>query len=137
MAFRVLVVGNPAAEYSHLRDSLEALLANRLPDVQLVTVGGPGLPALVASYAASRNLSVVAATVGYPKHRGNAEAQRDEELVEAADAAVVVREDSYRLPRLVSRLWEKGVRVVSIGPTRPAPHEPVEPRRVIPGMPPD
>ena len=37
--------------YARLRDALDAALANRLPDVQIVTAGGPGVPALAASYA--------------------------------------------------------------------------------------
>src|SRR5262245_13313099 len=55
--FRLLVLGNPLVEYSHLRDVLNRALVNRMPDVELVTAGGPGLPALVASYAHARGLA--------------------------------------------------------------------------------
>ena len=37
------------ANYPRLRAALDALFANRLPDVQLLTGGGPGLPMLAAS----------------------------------------------------------------------------------------
>jgi hypothetical protein len=43
-----------------LRATLEALLANRLPDVELLTTGGPGVPMLAASYATERGLEMVA-----------------------------------------------------------------------------
>jgi hypothetical protein len=39
-----------------MRDVLDAVLANRVPDVELLTVGGSGLPSLVASYARMRKL---------------------------------------------------------------------------------
>ena|SRR5579872_6736656 len=52
MPFRVPVIGPPAfRDYPHLRDVLDVVLANRVPDVELLTVGGSGLPFLVASYA--------------------------------------------------------------------------------------
>ena len=111
-----------------------------MPGVQLVTAGGPDLPALVASDAASRNLSVVAVTIDYVKHRGGAEARRDDDLVALADAAVVVQEGTRRLARLVTRLRDKGVRVVVVGPKRPAAPGALEvdgPPRVLRGMPPD
>lgn len=43
MAFRVLIAGGRHyADYTLLRATLDALLANRLPDVELLTTGGPG-----------------------------------------------------------------------------------------------
>jgi hypothetical protein len=46
MAFRVLIAGGryPVA-YVRLRDALDKLLANHLPEVQILTAGGPGVPA--------------------------------------------------------------------------------------------
>ena len=140
MAFRVLVVGDPLVEYAHLRDTLDRALASRLPAVELVTAGGPGLPALVASYAATRSLPVAAVTLNSAKHRGNAEARRDDDLVALADAAVVVEDSTHRLARLVTLLRAKGVRVVVVGPKRPAAPGALEaggPPRVLRGMPPD
>lgn len=59
MPFRVLVFGSPSFhDYAKLRSILDVALSKRLPDVVLVTTGGSGLPALVASYARSRNLAV-------------------------------------------------------------------------------
>lgn len=46
-----------------LRSVLDVALSKRLPDVVLVTTGGSGLPALVGSYARSRNLPVEATPV--------------------------------------------------------------------------
>ena len=43
-----------------LRAALDALLANRLPDVELLTTGGRGVPMLVASYATLRGLALTA-----------------------------------------------------------------------------
>ena len=60
MPVSLLMVGGPSfRDYARLRDALDVALANRFPDVQLVTIGGPGVPALVASYARSRGLPLV------------------------------------------------------------------------------
>ena len=60
MAFRVLIIGGRQfRDYARLRDALERALARRLPDVELVTAGGAGVPALVASYARTRGLTGV------------------------------------------------------------------------------
>jgi hypothetical protein len=55
MAFRVLIAtGKHFHNYATLRATLDALLARRLPDVELLAVGGSGVPMLAASYAAER-----------------------------------------------------------------------------------
>jgi hypothetical protein len=47
LAFRVLVTGGrDPVDYVHLRDALDKLLANRLPEVQILTAGDPGVPRL-------------------------------------------------------------------------------------------
>jgi hypothetical protein len=47
MAFRVLVAGGrEPVDYVRLRDSLDKLLANRMPEVQILTAGGQGVPRL-------------------------------------------------------------------------------------------
>jgi hypothetical protein len=38
-------------DYVHLRDALDKQLANRMPEVQILTAGGSGVPTLAASYA--------------------------------------------------------------------------------------
>ncbi|MFO0823382.1 MAG: hypothetical protein U0792_09745 [Gemmataceae bacterium] len=49
MAFRVLIIGGKQrVEYPRLRDALDVLIAKRLPDVELLTAGGPGVPAQAA-----------------------------------------------------------------------------------------
>jgi hypothetical protein len=54
-------------DYAKLQSILDIALSKRLPDVVLVTTGGSGLSALVASYARSRNLAVeVVPTERYP-----------------------------------------------------------------------
>ena len=61
MAFRTLIIGaRQRFEYARLRDALDALLVNRLPDVEILTAGGPGVPALAACYAGERGLPLVA-----------------------------------------------------------------------------
>jgi hypothetical protein len=61
MAFRVLIAGDRHfPNYPLLRATLDALLANRLPDVALLTAGGPGVPMLAASYATVRGFRVMA-----------------------------------------------------------------------------
>jgi hypothetical protein len=91
MAFRVLIAGGTQfTDYPALRTALDALLVNRLPDVEILTAGGPGVPMLAASYAAERNLQVTALVPDYPGHRGNAVEWLDVELVTRVDAAVIV-----------------------------------------------
>src|ERR1700722_3723966 len=59
MPFRVLIFGSHSfRDYAKLRSVLDIALSKRLPDLVLVTTGGSGLPALVASYGRSRNLPV-------------------------------------------------------------------------------
>src|SRR5438067_13430683 len=61
MSFRVLIAGGKHfTNYAALRAVLDKLLANRLPDVELLTTGGPGVPMLAASYATERGLAVAA-----------------------------------------------------------------------------
>src|SRR5262245_8559224 len=61
MAFRVLILGESGfRDYTRLRDALDAALSKRLPDVAILTAGGPGVPALAASYARSCGLELVA-----------------------------------------------------------------------------
>ncbi len=58
MVFRVLVAGGrEKVDYVRLRDALDAALVNRLPHVEIITPGGPGVPALAASYARSHGLN--------------------------------------------------------------------------------
>ncbi len=43
MVFRVLIFGDRDFRgYAWLRDTLDSALVNRLPDVEIVTAGGPG-----------------------------------------------------------------------------------------------
>jgi hypothetical protein len=47
MAIRVIVAGDrEPVDYVRLRDTLDKLLANRMPEVQILTAGGPGVPRL-------------------------------------------------------------------------------------------
>lgn len=85
----MLVFGSPSfCDYVKLRSVLDIALSKRLPDVVLVTTGGSGLPALVASYARSRNLSVEATPITrYPLDVRESPMVG---LVSKADAAVIV-----------------------------------------------
>jgi hypothetical protein len=61
MAFRVLIAGGRHfSNYALLRTTLDALLAHRLPDVELLTQSGPGVAMLAASYATERGLKLTA-----------------------------------------------------------------------------
>jgi YspA, cpYpsA-related SLOG family len=110
------VGGRGWVDYARLRDVLDAALANRLPDVDVVTAGGPGVPALAASYARSRGLGFVAVPPDFEKHPGNARDRRDENVVGMADAAVVVWEDGNADVRdLLARVRAKGIPVFVLG----------------------
>jgi hypothetical protein len=116
MAFRVLVAGGrDRVDYVRLRDALDKLLANRMPEVQILTAGGPGVPALAASYARSRGLEVVVVTPDHQKHRTDAVERSGAELVAMADAVLIVGELDWELRQLRARAMGKRipVRVVS------------------------
>ncbi|MCE9563543.1 MAG: hypothetical protein K8U57_15995 [Planctomycetes bacterium] len=90
------------------------LLAKRLPDVEILTAGGPGVPALAACYARSRGLSLVAIPIEHIQHHGNTIEQRDARLIELADAAVLVG-DASEVRELLARVAAKGLRMVAVG----------------------
>ena len=56
---RVLVAGSRHfTDYRSLRSTLNKLLVNRLPDVELLTTGGAGVSMLAASYATKTGIHV-------------------------------------------------------------------------------
>jgi hypothetical protein len=116
MTFRVLVAGGrEPVDYVRLRDALDKLLTNRMPEVQILTAGGPGVPALAASYACSRGLEVVD-TPAHQKHQADAVERCNAELLAAmADAVVIVGELGWELRQLraQAKSKRKPVRVVS------------------------
>jgi ABC-type sugar transport system substrate-binding protein len=122
MSFRVLVSGGRRfTDYRLLRATLDALLAHRLPDVELLTAGGPGVPLLAASYAAERGLTVRALVPDFRRFPVDAADRRDAFLAAEADAAVVVWEDRAAAVRRVLALVERrGIPVHVIGgPPKP------------------
>jgi predicted RNA methylase len=89
MPFRVLIVGSSSfRDYPKLRSILDIALSKRLPDVVLVTTGGSGLPALVASHARSRNLAVE--VVPIERYPLDVRKSPKATLIGKVDAAVIV-----------------------------------------------
>src|SRR5947208_11261963 len=91
--FRVIVTGvRPFADYPRLRDLLDRLLANRLPDVVILSGCGRGTDALATSYAVERGLQLVPYPLDFDRFRVDSVAaeRRTARLVADADAAVVV-----------------------------------------------
>lgn len=141
MAFRVLVAGGRHfTDYPLLRATLDTLLANRLPEVELLTTGGPGVPMFAASYAAERGLPVAALVPDFGRYPAVAAVdRRDTELASMAEAALVVWDDrDPAVRRLRSWVEAKGIPVHIIGGDTPqakvkraAPPE-VESRRGLP-----
>jgi hypothetical protein len=88
MALRVLITdGKHFTNFKTLRAVLDALLVNRLPDVELLTASGPGVPMLAASYATERGLKLRALVPDFGRFPAVAAVnRRDAELVERADA---------------------------------------------------
>jgi hypothetical protein len=130
MGFRVAIIGpKHFTDYPTLRTALDALLARRLPDVQLLTCGGPGVALLAASYAAERGLSVAALIPEYGRYPEAAAVQRrDAELITLADAAVIVlTERDPDVRRLLELLQAKGEKVHIIGAAKPARVKPTAP----------
>jgi hypothetical protein len=144
MALRVLIAGGRHfTDYKTLRAVLDKLLANHLPDVELLTAGGSGVPMLAASYATERGLTCTALVPDFGRFPAVAAVdRRDAELVGRADAAVIVWDE--RAPavwKLQALVEAKGIAVRVVG----APRKP-NARRVrdaeappprLPGMPPD
>lgn len=142
MAFRVLIAGGRSfSDYPRLRAALDTLLANRLPDVQILTGGGPGVPMLAASYAAAIRLAVAALVPDFLRFPVDAVERRDAFIVAEADAVVVVWDGRDPAVARVLKLAErKGIPVHVIdGPQRksagvkriPDPEEP-DTRRGLP-----
>jgi hypothetical protein len=117
MSFRVLIAGpRHFTDYPALRAALDALLVNRLPDVELLTAGGPGVPMLAASYAAAKGLALTAVVADWKRFPVDAEERRDLFLVGQADAAVVVWADRDPAVRRVLALVERqGIPVHVLG----------------------
>jgi hypothetical protein len=117
MAFRVLVAGGRHfTNYPLLRATLDALLANRLPDVELLTTGGSGVPMLAASYALERRLAVTALVPDFRRFPVDAGNRRDAFLASTADAAVVVWDErALNLRRVLQMVERRGLPVHVIG----------------------
>jgi hypothetical protein len=139
MAFRVLIIGGrQRVEYAPLRAALDVLLVNRLPDVEILTTGGAGIPVLAACYAKERGLVLITSIpLDFAQHRGDAVEWRDSRLVEMADAAVLVG-DPTPVQELLDRAATKGIRLVALGvePREPREPTPLPPERLrFPGLP--
>jgi hypothetical protein len=134
MMFRVLVIGVAGyGDYARLRGALDLLLAKRLPDVEILTTGGPGLPAFAACYARARGLPLVVMLPDHERHPGDAIDKRNSFLVAEADAAVLMADDRYQpqVDRLVQMMRTKGARVATVFANQPSRLErPPEPRRL-------
>jgi hypothetical protein len=117
MAFRVLIAGpRHFTDYLTLRATLDALLANRLPDVELLTAGGPGVAMLAASYAKERGLVVRALVPDFRRFPVDAEERRDTFLVSEADAALVVWDRrTPGLRHMLASIERKGISVHVVG----------------------
>ncbi|VTU00985.1 Phage chromosome segregation protein OS=Geomicrobium sp. JCM 19037 GN=JCM19037_1588 PE=4 SV=1: DUF2493 [Gemmataceae bacterium] len=115
MPFRVLIIGGPArVDYPRLATALDALLAHRLPDVEILTAGGPGIPALAACYARRRGFTLTVAPLNWGRHREAAEEARATHLAALADAAVLVG-DPTGCHRLLDVVSDRKLRVVQVG----------------------
>jgi hypothetical protein len=138
--FRVIVAGAAAfRNYGLLRDALDHLLRDPLPDVVILTRSGAGLgtDSLALSYALARRLDVTQYRADHAKHPGlfDADQARNAELVRDADAAVLVWDAADRAVRdLLVRCKARGipVRVPGVrtaGGDDPPPENPA--RRVL------
>src|SRR5829696_4403615 len=123
MGFRVLIAGpRTFTDYPALRAALDALLKNRLPDVELLTCGGRGVPMLAASYAAERGIVVTARVPDFARFPVDAVERRDAHLVNEAAAAVVVWADRDPAVRRVLALVERrGIPVHVLGEPKKKP----------------
>lgn len=85
MPFRVIVAGSRAfTNYDLLRDTLDRLLAGKLPDVVVISGCAPGADTLGERYAAERCLAVERHPADWEKHGRAAGPIRNREMAEAA-----------------------------------------------------
>ena len=101
--------------------TLDKLLANRLPDVELFTTGGRGVPMLAASYATLCDLKLTALVPDFRRFLVDAVARRDAFLVSQVGAVVVVwdgRDPNVR--RVLELVERKGLptHVLGLRPTK-------------------
>jgi hypothetical protein len=123
MAFRVLVIGVAGyGDYARLRGALDLLLAKRLPDVEILTTGGPDLAAFAAYYARARGLPLVVMLPDHQRHPGDANDKRNAFLVAEADAALFMADERFQpeVDRLVQMMRTKGARVATIFANQPS-----------------
>jgi hypothetical protein len=132
--FRVIVTGAPGfRDYKVLRDSLDRLLADRLPDVVILTRAGAGLgtDALAASYAAARRLDHVAYLADHQKHQGlfDADRARNAEMGRDADALVMVFDPAdWQTRDLAGRCRAKGIPIRVLGMPATGKRQEIPPR---------
>ncbi|WP_439625895.1 SLOG family protein [Gemmata sp.] len=115
MAFRLLIISGPhRVEYGRFRAALDRLPANRLPDLVILTTGGPGVPALASCYAAERGLALTTVPIDSTR-RSDTEAEefRATKLAGMADAAVLVGEPAD-CRRLLDAAEVRNLRVVRV-----------------------
>jgi hypothetical protein len=129
--FRVIVAGAAGLRnYRALRDALDHLLRDRLPDVVILSRSGAGLgtDSLALSYALARRLDVAQYRADHAKHPGlfDADQARNAELVRDADAAVLVWDaNDWRVRDLLVRSKVKEIPVqVLRGWNEPPPENP-------------
>jgi hypothetical protein len=139
--FRVTVAGAATLRNDRaLRDALDHLLRDRLPDVTILTRSGAGLgtDSLALSYALARRLDVAQYRADHQKHPGlfDADQARAAELVRDANAAVLVWDEfDWRVRDLLARCGAKGMPVQVLEAMTAAEGEPPGPtpsRRVWP-----
>jgi hypothetical protein len=107
--FRVLVAGAAGfRNYRSLRDALDHLLCDRLPDVTILTRSGAGLgtDSLALSYALARRLDVVQYQADHTKHPVLFDARqvRNGELIRGTDTALLASDPAdWRVRDLLGR----------------------------------
>jgi hypothetical protein len=95
--FRVILTGvRHFRDYARLRDLLDHLPSNRLPDVAVLSRCGRGTDAVATSYAFERGLTLVPHPLNLDRDRADqtAHERRNADMAADADAAV-----SRRTPR--------------------------------------
>jgi hypothetical protein len=110
--FRVVVAGSPGLRtFRPLRDALDHLLRDRLPDVTILTRAGAGYgtDALADNYATARKLAQVAYLLEHERHAALDDAIRARlaAFVRDADAAVIVFDEFDQQGRTLIALADR------------------------------
>ena len=112
---KVIVAGSRTLDnYEYVRDSLNEYLANRLPDVQIVSGTAKGADKLGERYAKNKRLSVKRFAAEWDRYGKSAGYRRNEQMAAYADCLIAFWDKRSRGTKHMIEIAEKSNLIVSI-----------------------